>query len=328
MIPSIRTESDAQNYVPDDSMIFDFLETVDIGLSRDYVRELEVVIKDQDFSDIAVRDTAYGLMAELEAQDDALGAVSNWLAEFELFLNANGQSMDTMDSTTFYGELQSFGNGTSWETEIVYNDPLSPMLVESTRFKLNARMITRFSENWVEYMAWNGIFDGHFPVDDAGYVFNGEFPLGYFMNIILSLTASNMVFAGIGVFSVLMLFVDLRLALFLLLVVSMIDVHLMGWMWAFDIAMDATAYVECVMAVGLTVDYVIHITHSIAEAQPQGDVSKMSSDDIYSSKLEVALNTMGVSVWSVLSEFSMFIDCIFNLCRFLMSFHPSTARAH
>ena len=90
-------------------------------------------------------------------------------------------------------------------------------------------------------------------------------------------TASNMVFAGIGVFSVLMLFVDLRLALFLLLVVSMIDVHLMGWMWAFDIAMDATAYVECVMAVGLTVDYVIHITHSIAEAQPQAFAERVIS---------------------------------------------------
>ncbi len=109
-----------------------------------------------------------------------------------------------------------------------------------------------------------------------------------------------MVFAGIGVFSVLVLFVDLRVTLFLLLIVSMIDVHLMGWMWAFDIAMDATAYVECVMAVGLTVDYVIHITHSIAEAQPQGDVSKMNRDDVYSAKLEMALNAMGVSVWFVL----------------------------
>ena len=90
VIPSIRTESVAQNYVPDDSMILDFLETLDRVYSGDYVRGLDVVIKDQDFSDIAVRDTVYGLMADLEAQDDALGAVSNWLDEFELFLNETG----------------------------------------------------------------------------------------------------------------------------------------------------------------------------------------------------------------------------------------------
>ena len=100
--------------------------------------------------------------------------------------------------------------------------------------------------------------------------------------------------------SVLIVFVDLRMALFLLVIVSMIDVHLMAWMWAFDISLDAISYAVLVMAVGLTVDYLIHITHSIVEAQPQADISRMSDQEIYASKLEIALNAMGISVWFVL----------------------------
>ena len=87
--------------------------------------------------------------------------------------------------------------------------------------------------------------------------------------------------------SVLIVFVDLRMALFLLVIVSMIDVHLMAWMWALGISLEGVTFIDLVMAVGLTVDYLIHITHSIAEVQPRGDISRMSDDAIYNSKLEM-----------------------------------------
>merc|ERR1712083_1192110 len=67
-------------------------------------------------------------------------------------------------------------------------------------------------------------------------------------------------------------------------------------MWMLGLAMGGTVYIQCVMAVGLTVDYMIHITHSFAEALPEGDVSTMSHHEIYAAKLEIAMNSMGVSV--------------------------------
>ena len=299
VIPSIDTGTDPKTYVPDDSMVLDFMNTLDAVWSGSTIAEQDVVIQNQDFSDIAVRDTVYELISDLESQDDALGAVTNWLDEFEIFLNETGQEMDTMDSSAFYSELQSFSNGTRWETEIIYDHPLNPKFIKMTRFKLSANAAKLYSDIWTEYESWNDIFDAHLPSNEDGFVFHTDSMPAYFQNIILKLTTNNMVFAGIGVFLVLLLFIDLRMALFLLVIVSIIDVHLMAWIWAFDIVLDGTSYIVCVMAVGLTVDYVIHITHSIAEAQPQGDISKMEHQEVYNEKLKITLNTMGVSVWYV-----------------------------
>ena len=299
VIPSISTGNDVQTYVPDDSMILDSLDVVDALWGGTKVIEQDIIIKNQDFSDIAVRDKVYELMADLESQDDALDAVTNWLDEFEFFLNETGQDMNTMDSSEFHSELQSFSNGTRWESEIIYDDPLNPTQIQSTRFKLPAKGDPRFNDWYDGYMAWNDLFDEYLPSNDDGFVFHSDSMHSFSEHIILSLTTSNMLFAGIGVFSVLLFFIDLRMAVFLLVIVSMIDVHLMAWMWALGITLDGTSYLVCVMAVGLTVDYVIHITHSIAEALPEGDMTSRSHSESYSAKLKIAIKTMGVSVWYV-----------------------------
>ena len=292
VIPSVKTGSDPETYVPDDSMVLQFVDTLDTVWSGSKIVEQDIVIKNQDFSDIAVRENVYELMTNLESQEDALDAVTNWLDEFEFFLNETGQDMDTMDSSQFYSELQSFSNGTRWESEIIYDDPLNPTQIEFSRFKLSVNGANRYHNAWPQYLAWNEVFDQYFPSNTKGFILHRDALFGYFSNTVLSLAANNMIFAVIGVFGVLIIFVDLKMALFLLVIVSMIDVHLMAWIWMFGITLDPTAYIECVMAVGLTVDYVIHITHSIAEAQPE----------IYGAKLRIAMNTIGVSVWFVPSD--------------------------
>jgi len=291
---------DPENYFPDDSPALHSIEVIStIWFGAKFV-DYDIVIKQADFSQIAVRDTVYELMADLESQDDALDAVTNWLDEFELFLNETGIALDVdaLDSTAFYSELRAFSNGTYWDSEIVFDDPQSPTLIESTRFKLSAIGAPLYIDGFGEYLNWNDIFHQHFPFNsnDDGYLFHEDALIGYFMNIILSLTASNMVAAGLGVFAVLALSIDLRMALFLLVIVSMIDLHLFGWMMAFSISLDGTVYVVLVMAVGLTVDYMIHITHSFAEAQYY-PIHYYDHDAIYRLKLKAAIDGMGVSVW-------------------------------
>ena len=302
VIPMVETGSEPSSYVPDDSMILDFVAIQDTVWSGSAVAEQDIIIKNQDFSDIAVRDNVHGLISDLESQDDALDAVTNWLDEFELFLNETGQDMDTMDSSEFYSELQSFSNGTRWETEIIYDDPLNPTAIQMTRFKLSANGANRFEGVWSECISWNDVFDGYFPSNTNGFVLQMDCLLGYLNDKMMALTASNMIFAGIGVLCVLIVFVDLRMALFMTVIVAMIDVHIMAWIWALGIDLDPTVFIICVIAVGLTVDYMIHITHSIADAQPEGGTSSMSSDEIYAVKWKMAMESMGVSVWFVLCE--------------------------
>eukprot|EP00484_Ammonia_sp_Unknown_P021342 CAMPEP_0197040750 /NCGR_PEP_ID=MMETSP1384-20130603/17411_1 /TAXON_ID=29189 /ORGANISM="Ammonia sp." /LENGTH=136 /DNA_ID=CAMNT_0042471569 /DNA_START=1 /DNA_END=408 /DNA_ORIENTATION=+ len=83
---------------------------------------------------------------------------------------------------------------------------------------------------------------------------------------------------------------DLRLALFCFVVVAMIDVWFLGWMYFFNISLDPITYACLVMAVGLTVDYLIHITHSIAKAEPKDKYD-------YGERLELAMKEMGGSVF-------------------------------
>ena len=298
VIRFVNTESKMSSIVPDGSMVLDFQRALDRGWGGAHVDRLDIVIKNQDFSDIAVRDKVHELIADLESQDDALDAVDHWLDEFAFFLNETALEMDTMDSNTFYRELQSFSNGTRWESEITYDDPLNPMQIKSTRF----RMAIGVQVASVAYQQWDEIFDVYFPSVSSGFIFYEASLPQYLQNRMLSLTASNMMFAANGVLCILMLFMDLRVALFLLVIVAMIDVHLMAWMWALDISLESVTFIVLVMAVGLTVDYLIHITNSIVEAQPQGDISRMSHHEFYNSKLQVALDSMGVSVWFVLCD--------------------------
>eukprot|EP01083_Nonionella_stella_P019802 54950_1 len=85
------------------------------------------------------------------------------------------------------------------------------------------------------------------------------------------------------------------MAVFIMCIVAMIDIHLFGWMWLMDISLDTLAYAQCVMAVGLTVDYVIHIVHALAEVEVP---SKQSNDGglTFERRLNIALSTMGASV--------------------------------
>ena len=104
---------------------------------------------------------------------------------------------------------------------------------------------------WPQYLAWNSVFDDYLPSDSDGYAFIPEYCFAYLSQSIVGLTVDNMVFAGCGVFGVLLLLLDLRLSFFIMVIVAMIDVHLFGWMWLLDISLDTLSYSQCVMAVGV-----------------------------------------------------------------------------
>ena len=94
--------------------------------------------------------------------------------------------------------------------------------------------------------------------------------------------------------------VDLRNAVFILCTVIMIDIDLFCWMWLLGIVLDSVAFVQLVMAVGLTVDYIIHTSHAIVHAKP---------DNItYKRRLEISMLDMGVSV--IKGGWTTFLGCL------------------
>ena len=56
-----------------------------------------------------------------------------------------------------------------------------------------------------------------------------------------------------------------------------------------NVSLDNVAYIQLVMAVGLTVDYVIHVTHAIADAEPYIKTN-------YRERIQIAMDDMGIGV--------------------------------
>eukprot|EP01083_Nonionella_stella_P051286 136161_1 len=288
VLPDIKTDSDSTKLIPDDSYIVAFLDKTNDIYGGNAVDELQIVLKDLDFSDANIRQTILDMMSEFEAKPHALGITSNWLVDFDLWLMHKGKDLDTLSSGEFYQELQIFGNTSSpWHSKIVYNDPNEPSEIQATRFELKIAKSINVMDGWAEYLEWNAIIEEYISdISDDSFAFIPMYSFAYLSNSIVGFTVDNMIFAGIGIAGILLLLFDLRMAVFILCVVSMIDIHLFGWMWLMDISLDTLTYAQCVMAVGLTVDYVIHIVHAIEEVKGL----------TFERRLNIALSTMGASV--------------------------------
>lgn len=177
------------------------------------------------------------------ADRDAVGTSTNWLQEFAVWLTAKNMSMHSLPSHAFYQELKAYTNTSSyWHDEIVYDDYDAPTLIEHTRFTMQISKESKVSKQYAEYLEWNAIVH-EYVSPQHGFAFVPEYAFAYLTNTIVRLTVFNMLFAAIGVFCILTIFLDLRLSLFIICIVAMIDVDLFGWMWLF----------------GVSLHYVIHI---------------------------------------------------------------------
>lgn len=186
---------------------------------------------------------------------ESLSNVDNWLESFESWYSIRtNQSLDIFDGdpTGFYEQLKIYADPTSvYHYEIRYDNDDNPTKITHTRFTMRMVKSASVTGQWPQYLSWNSIFDDYLPDDSDGYAFTQEYCFAYLSQSIVGLTVDNMIFAGIGVFAVLILLLDLRLALFIMLIVAMIDAHLFGWMWLFNISLDTLSYTQCVMAVGV-----------------------------------------------------------------------------
>ena len=123
---------------------------------------------------------------------------------------------------------------------------------------------------------------------NSGFVYSTSVDFAYTAYIIVDVTIINLVFAAAGVLLVLVFLVDLRMAVFVIVIIVKIDIELFGWMQLIGMTLDTLTYAQLVMAVGLTVDYVVHIAHAIADLG--------GKDSNPTRRAAIALATMGTGV--------------------------------
>eukprot|EP01084_Bolivina_argentea_P009701 18094_1 len=265
-IPLIDTQSDLSKIVPDDSNIIDYYDVLLDAYDNELLNELQIVIENQDFSDINVRNNVLNFINEME-QHNYFIAQQNWLQPYLNWLNNTLYiNPDNINSDEFYNHLKIFGEN---NPDIIINS--DDNTVEATRFYLFAFGSSDSAEQYQEYVQWNDMMETY---SINGYIFQGIYGYAYLSHVIIELTFQNIFFAAIGVFFVLLLTIDIRMAIFTILVVGSINMHLFGLMYILDFSLDIVTYAILVMSVGFTVDYVIHITVAIMHETETNDFSE------------------------------------------------------
>ena len=284
-VSQISTDVEFNLMVQDDSYVIDFRDKLSESFGDQGILQTQYIVKMTDFSDEISRNNILSSFDVIRTQSDTVSLV-NWLEPFiEWSVNVYNNSVNDMNSDQFYEYLNIFmadPDHKAWTKEIKLN--VDGNIIDATRFYLNLLYLEDEYDKYDQYTLYNNIIKDN---NIDGYMFNQEYGLSYFSTIITRLTIENMIFAGIGVFCVLLLFMDFRIACFILMVVAMIDVDLFAWMYIFNISLQPVTYVILVMSIGLTVDYVIHITFAIVDASHETD---------YYKRIKYSISTMGVSV--------------------------------
>eukprot|EP01084_Bolivina_argentea_P041438 76471_1 len=287
-IKNVSTQSNLTLMVPDDSPIIDYYDELDIGFNEKSLIELQIIIENTDFSNSIVRWSVLKFLSEIEEQIDFIGQ-QNWLQPFIEHLKVINMDINDLNTNEFYEHLEAYAhNDTAANVDIKYkrNSFGNITAIESTRFYIFAFQDSDGVIQWDEYKQWNDLLKKY---GINGYIFHSGYGFSYVSSIIVSLTSDNMISAAFAVFLILLLSADIRMAIFILIVVGLIDIDLVGCLYFFDFDLNIITYSVLVMSVGLTVDYVIHISFAILEA-------KEKSNNNFHVMLEIAMKNMGTSV--------------------------------
>ena len=155
--------------------------------------------------------------------------VSHWLDDFEFYVGAefNLTLDDISDSTDFYTYLQQFGNDTTygfaeWQVGIIYDDDEAPTKLEATRFEFLFWAPNEMSDRWETRNVLNDMIEKNIGKDN-GFAFEIILPFAFFEYTVTNMTINNILLASAGVFFILCLLMDLRVAVLIICVVVVID---------------------------------------------------------------------------------------------------------
>ena len=287
---------DQKSFFPGDSYIREYFVESNKAFVGSTVNEVVIVYNNQDISDRETRDNFMNMFNEYNNLSYAVGEVNEWVTSFITeYETASSNSIDNSSSSDVYDYLTNyFANDTSykeWNNEIIYDNDVNPTRINYGKFYITALLPTAVNDIWPFQQQMERIVQENMnDYSDDTYVWHPYFLHAYVGDTIVRLVIENVLLTVATIAGVLILTLDFRQAIFISIMVLGINGVLLCWMYLLNINLDVITYIELVMSVGLTVDYVIHITHAIADAKPRN-----GSD--YSERIKLAFHEMGASVF-------------------------------
>ena len=242
----LDSTSDTTKFVSDDSYVISWNEEVIDGYGEISSSETSIILEHIDFSNKTIRNRVETLIASLESYNTSngysLGNVETWYWDFLAWVNdslhasndTNTLTIDDLTRAQFYQHLQEFANDTANETAYAqwasillygYEDEEETVIieVEATKWFIWTNKAAKLGDIWPLKLELDDIMQEDLQTKD-GFFTDDFFPWAYLESVIISFTVANMGFALIGVLAVMILLVDLKMSIFIALVVVMIDV--------------------------------------------------------------------------------------------------------
>eukprot|EP00752_Nemacystus_decipiens_P008590 g7670.t1 len=271
---------DVLDLVPDDHYSRDYTELTreyEVDISEWYV-PLNIVTREVDYADVTVQAEILDTDQRMLEEEYVVGPLDSWLSSFIEWAGASteystnvGMSGDYMvynDRATFYSAVAEFvvdGDNARFESDVVFNDDGTILISRSDLYLID---LTDTTKNVDALKGSRDVVD-ETALDPKPFAFSGVFVFSESFVVIYKelLTSFGLALVAVLALSLLVLG-KVTVVLLVCLTVFIIDVELLGFVYHWGLDVNTITVVQLIMAVGLVVDYMVHIVHYFLHQDP------------------------------------------------------------
>eukprot|EP00752_Nemacystus_decipiens_P003669 g3381.t1 len=255
----------------------DMARTYELEIDTQYL-PLSIYTLGVDYTDVSVQAQMQATDALMVEQRHVVGPVTSWLSSFvewaanstdlSTHMGASGGFPVYDDPDTFYTALSAFtqdGDNSRFESEIVYDTDGTIAISRTQMFLIDLTSTengVRALKDSREVIAESSLAPSPLAFSQF-FIFSEQFLVIYdelIVNYILALVA-------VAVLSVFVLG-DFAITALVCFTVIIIDVELLGFVYHWGLDVNSLTVIELIMAVGLVVDYMVHVVHYFLHQDP------------------------------------------------------------
>jgi predicted RND superfamily exporter protein len=272
-MPNLKTDFDMEWFTPDDSYYQDTYDVQEKYFPSGTGYPVYVFTKTGSYYTAHNDRTMDALYQRTLDNSWVDRSISNWYTGF-IAADANRASKVYSSESQFAAELQTYlqpsAAGARYSRDVIFETAASGTAIgiRGTRAMYLAVTTNTGGEDIKLMKSVRSTVNGY-TLDS--FVFSK--PLLYFdgLDVIAGETIQNVLVAcGIVFVVMLLMLADILASVLVVAMVGLVDVCLLGYMAHWDLDFNSVTAINCVIAVGLAVDYSAHIAHSYLVARGSG----------------------------------------------------------
>jgi len=283
---------------PDDSYASEHISISKEFFNLDSV-QLDIVVRDEDFAAASTLSRLRSMSVGFEASKLTTPPITSWLRVFDGWRDQNA----TAAALPFYTALDDFlvsdplllndtvYNPKSYQKDLSFHDDGT---LRASRSIILFRVSSTTQGRIDDMRAGQALFRRY---GVSGFVATFHFQFSARDDVVIVLIIQTLAVAALAVTILLLFFLDPRLVVVITSAIVLLDAILTGAMYVLDIPIDVISFILLTIAIGLSVDYIVHLAHAYEHAV--GDKYQ---------KVAFAMNTAGISVFK--GAFSTFLGTV------------------